>query len=147
MANSKATKKALFMSMLSLLLCFTMLMGATFAWFTDTVKSTNNRIQAGNLDVDLVMYKQNDAGEWGYHSIAGGNGDIFSEATGGNGINWEPGKTEIVYLGVRNNGSLALERGNISADLVIYRCCTYTAYNEKGKIWHKVIKECRVCKV
>ncbi|MBQ2742453.1 MAG: hypothetical protein IJF32_06580 [Oscillospiraceae bacterium] len=113
MANSKATKKALFMSMLSLLLCFTMLMGATFAWFTDTVTSKNNRIVAGNLDVDLVMYKEADGK---YVSIAGGNGDIFSEATG-NGINWEPGKTEIVYLGVKNLGSLALKY-NILLDIV-----------------------------
>ncbi|MBQ7055023.1 MAG: hypothetical protein IJN97_07345, partial [Oscillospiraceae bacterium] len=114
MTNSKATKKALFMSMLSLLLCFTMLMGATFAWFTDTVTSKNNRIVAGNLDVDLVMYKEADGK---YVSIAGGNGDIFSEAEGGNGINWEPGKTEIVYLGVRNLGSLALKY-NIALDIV-----------------------------
>ena len=35
----------------------------------------------------------------------------------GNGINWEPGKTEIVYLGVRNNGSLALKY-NILLDIV-----------------------------
>ena len=53
MTNSKATKKALFMSMLSLLLCFTMLMGATFAWFTDTVTSKNNIIKSGTLDVTM----------------------------------------------------------------------------------------------
>ncbi len=110
MTNSKATKKALFMSMLSLLLCFTMLMGATFAWFTDTVTSKNNRIVAGNLKVDLVMDKPDADGNYdgNYESIKNGNGDIFSEETG-NGINWEPGKTEIVYLGVKNLGSLALK--------------------------------------
>ncbi len=81
-----------------------MLMGATFAWFTDNVSSTGNRIQAGDLEVDLVMY---DGSE--YVSIGGDDGDIFSQAAGGNGINWEPGKTEIVYLGVKNNGSLALK--------------------------------------
>ena len=106
MTNSKATKQALFMSVVALLLCFTMLMGATFAWFTDTEQNTGNRIQAGNLDVDLIMDKGDGNG---YVSIAEGEGDIFNEAAGGNGFNWEPGKTQIVYLGVRNNGSLALK--------------------------------------
>ena len=104
MSKSSATKKALISSIIALILCFTMLMGATFAWFTDTVSSTGNRILAGNLEIDLVMYKE---AEGKYVSIAGGTGDIFSEAAG-NGVRWEPGKTEIVYLGVRNTGNLAL---------------------------------------
>ncbi len=104
MTKKNATRKALWSSIVALLLCFTMLMGATFAWFTDNVSSTGNRIQAGDLEVDLIMY---DGSE--YVSIGGDDGDIFSQAAGGNGINWEPGKTEIVYLGVKNNGSLALK--------------------------------------
>ncbi|MBO5200458.1 MAG: hypothetical protein J6B93_04170, partial [Clostridia bacterium] len=36
-----STKKALLMSVLSVLVCFTMLLGTTFAWFTDSVTSTN----------------------------------------------------------------------------------------------------------
>jgi len=108
------------MSMLSLLLCFTMLMGATFAWFTDTVTSSNNRIKAGNLKVDLVMDKPDESGVYDgvYDVISNGDsGDIFSDANGGQGFNWEPGKTEIVYLGVQNNGSLALKY-NILLDVV-----------------------------
>ena len=66
--------------------------------------NTGNRIEAGTLDVDLLMDKDKDGT---YTSIAGGTGDIFSEETG-NGILWEPGKTEIVYLAVQNKGSLAL---------------------------------------
>ncbi len=105
MTQTKSTKKALLMSMLSMLICIAMLVGSTFAWFTDSVTSGNNRIMAGNLDVDLLMDKGDGDG---YVSIADGTGDIFSEAAG-NGINWEPGKTEIVYLAVRNMGSLALK--------------------------------------
>ena len=109
MTNSKHTKRALLSSVVALLLCFTMLMGATFAWFTDNVSSTGNRIQSGNLDVDLVMYK-----DGAYTSIAGNSGDIFSEA--GDGF-WEPGKTQIVYLGVENEGNLALKY-NIILDII-----------------------------
>ena len=49
----KTTKRALFSSVMALILCFSMLVGTTFAWFTDEVKSGTNQIVAGNLDVNL----------------------------------------------------------------------------------------------
>ncbi len=103
------TKKALLASLLSMLVCLTMLIGSTFAWFTDSVTSGNNRIQAGNLKIDLLMDKQDGKG---YVSIADGEGDIFDEAEiaqNSSATLWEPGKTQIVYLGVQNQGSLALK--------------------------------------
>ena len=60
MTNIKATKRALGSSVLALFLCFAMLLGTTFAWFTDSVTSANNIITAGNLDVDLKYAKPND---------------------------------------------------------------------------------------
>ncbi len=103
--TGKDTKKSLAMSAISMLVCVVMLAGLTFAWFTDSVTNKGNRIQAGNLKIDLLMDKDG-AGGGGYVSIASGTGDIFSE--NGNGANWEPGKTEIVYLAVKNKGNLAL---------------------------------------
>ena len=50
----KSTKSALLMSFTSLLLCFAMLIGCTFAWFTDSVTSGVNKIQAGNLDIEVT---------------------------------------------------------------------------------------------
>ncbi len=47
------TKKALAMSVLSMVLCVAMLVGMTFAWFTDTASTAVNKIQAGNLKVGL----------------------------------------------------------------------------------------------
>ncbi len=105
MQKAKHTKKALLASGLSLLACVALLLGSTFAWFTDSVTSGSNRIEAGNLDIDLLMDKEENGT---YASIAGGTGDIFSEATG-NGTLWEPGKTEVVYLAVRNLGTLAVK--------------------------------------
>ena len=49
----KSTKKALLTSVLSLLLCCSMLIGTTFAWFTDSVESGNNIIKSGTLDVEM----------------------------------------------------------------------------------------------
>lgn len=109
MTTKKSTKRALLSSVLATVLCAAMLIGTTFAWFTDSVISGKNRIVAGNLDVDLIMDKLD--GE-GYVSIADGEGDIFQEADvaqNSNATLWEPGKTQIVYLGVQNKGSLALK--------------------------------------
>ena len=53
MTNSKQTKKALLSSVIALVLCLSMLIGTTFAWFTDSVESGLNEIKAGNLDIEL----------------------------------------------------------------------------------------------
>ena len=94
MTSSKNTKRALLASVLSVALCCAMLIGSTFAWFTDSVTNTGNRIQAGNLEIDLLMDK---AGNGTYTSIADGEGDIFNEAQIAQNSNetlWEPGKTQ-----------------------------------------------------
>ena len=39
MTNVKITKRALLASVIAILICFTMLIGTTFAWFTDSVES------------------------------------------------------------------------------------------------------------
>lgn len=103
MTNARTTKKALLMSMLSLLLCFTMLLSTTFAWFTDTVTSANNIITAGNLDVELKYAKIKDGAITGWDTVQGKD-NIFDK----NAL-WEPGRVEVVYLEVSNLGSLALK--------------------------------------
>ena len=94
------TKRALLMSVLSLLLCFSMLIGSTFAWFTDSVTSNNNIIKSGNLDV-VLEYKTNWDDAW---APVEQDTKIFKE-----GALYEPGYTEVVYLRVSNAGSLALK--------------------------------------
>ena len=51
--RKSTTKRALLMSGLAMLLSISMLVGTTFAWFTDTVSSGTNTIVAGNLDIEL----------------------------------------------------------------------------------------------
>ena len=60
MKSKNATRNALFSSIISLLLCVSMLVGTTFAWFTDKVESGLNTITAGNLDVELYYSKDAD---------------------------------------------------------------------------------------
>ena len=49
----KNSKRSLVASGLSLAVSAALLLGTTFAWFTDSVTSANNKIQAGNLEVAL----------------------------------------------------------------------------------------------
>ena len=53
MTNNKIAKKALFSSVIALFFCFTMFIGTTFAWFTDSVTSGSNVITSGNLDFEV----------------------------------------------------------------------------------------------
>ena len=58
--SNKSTKKALLTSVLALVLCMSMLIGTTFAWFTDTTSTSVNTIQSGKLDAE--MFYKNEAG-------------------------------------------------------------------------------------
>ena len=107
MTNRKRTKRALLGSVMAMVLCLAMLVGATFAWFTDTASTNVNKIQAGNLDVVLEM--QNADGKW--VSAEGKTLDFVKAADAkGEAILWEPGCTyELPALRIRNNGNLALK--------------------------------------
>lgn len=98
--TNKSTKRTLLVSIMVMMVCFTMLLGTTYAWFTDSVMTDNNIIYAGNLDVALE-YKTNWSDEW---APVDENTKLFKE-----GALYEPGYTEIVYLRVSNEGSLALK--------------------------------------
>ena len=99
MNNKKATKRALLTSVMALVMCVVMLVGTTFAWFTDTASTGVNKIQSGNLDVKL-MYST-DMQRW---TEATEQTKLFDD----NAL-WEPGYTQVVYLKVVNAGNLALK--------------------------------------
>mgnify|MGYP004572102599 FL=1 len=113
MNNKKATKRALLTSVMALVMCVVMLVGTTFAWFTDTASTAVNKIQAGNLDVELEYSK--DFSEW---TKVTDTTKVFEEST-----LWEPGRTEVVYLRVKNAGNLALK----------YTLGIYKLYDNSGK--------------
>ena len=102
--KSNSTKRALISSVLAFTLCVAMLIGTTFAWFTDTASTAVNKIQAGNLGLALEM-KEGD--KW---VTAEGKTLDFKKAVAGEEILWEPGCTyELPELRVTNNGNLALK--------------------------------------
>ena len=108
--NQKATKRALLTSVMALVMCVVMLVGTTFAWFTDTASTAVNKIQAGNLNVALEMWngeKWVDAENQTLSFLQKqSDGSVKQEAN----ILWEPGCTyELPKLRVINKGNLALK--------------------------------------
>ena len=106
MKTNKSTKRAFLLSVCSIMLCLVMIIGTTFAWFTDTASTGVNKIQAGNLDVALEM---KDGDNW-----VSAEGKTLTFKTKDNRaadqILWEPGCTyELPQLRVVNKGNLALK--------------------------------------
>ena len=95
------TKRSLFHSLIALLLCFTTLLGTTFAWFTDVSFSKGNIIQTGNLKAEMYWAESYDAptAEW----TNAKDGPVFTYD------NWEPGYTDVKYIKVKNEGNLSFK--------------------------------------
>ena len=103
MKKHMSTKRALAFQLLSMLVCVSMLVGSTFAWFTDTASTAVNTIQAGNLDVQLLDADGNELGTAPLKWVAK-DGRVQSE------ILWEPGCTyNLESFRIKNNGNLALK--------------------------------------
>jgi len=96
MKKKYSTKRALIASVLALCMCFSMLVGTTFAWFTDSVTSANNIIKSGSLEISLEKW----------------NGTSWENTESKPIFNydkWEPGYSQVVNLKISNLGTLALK--------------------------------------
>jgi len=96
--SSKRTLKAFLTSVLALVLCFSMLVSTTFAWFTDTAESGLNKIVAGNLDVEV--YYGDPADEKSIQDVD----TLFNDVK-----LWEPGAVAFENITVANEGNLAFK--------------------------------------
>ena len=100
MTNRKTTKRALLGSVLALVLCFAMLLGSTYAWFTDKEVTGVATMTAGTLDIELTVWN-------GQTYEAADNYTLFSKtADGDTEILWEPGFALVEMLKVQNFGNL-----------------------------------------
>ena len=96
--NKSSVRRSLIVSATALVLTVAMLIGTTFAWFTDSVSSGKNTIKSGNLDV-VLKYEDNNTFKDVTETTS-----VFS-----NNPLWEPGHVEYAVLKVVNNGTLALK--------------------------------------
>lgn len=120
MAMKNKTRRALVLSVLSLILCCSMLVGTTFAWFTDSVSNGINKIESGNLDIELYHLDFAKAAAASPKNVGLGiPKDVKGEKVGadtklflneeGKPILWEPGATAVESFRIKNEGSLALK--------------------------------------
>ena len=104
MNNTRTTKRALLSSVIAVLICVAMLIGTTFAWFTDSASTAVNKIQAGTLDVQLLDENGNslEGQTLSWQKAAG--------APDGEQVLWEPGCTyKLQPITIKNAGNLALK--------------------------------------
>ena len=102
MTKKHSTKVALLTSVIALVVCVSMLIGTTFAWFTDSATSSNNIIKTGTLDVEMSWADGTEdpaTTTWTDASV----GAIF------NYDKWEPGYAEVRHIKISNVGDLALK--------------------------------------
>ena len=103
MGNTKLTKRALFSAVTAMLICVAMLIGTTFAWFTDSASTAVNKIQAGTLDIQLLDEQGNslEGQTLAWQKAAGHENDE---------VLWEPGCTyKLQPIVIKNAGNLALK--------------------------------------
>ncbi len=99
MTNTKTTKRALIASALSVLMCISMLIGSTFAWFTDSATTGVNKIEAGKLQIALVDKDGDSLEDAPLEFIDKDDNKL-----------WEPGCTYTLQdIYVKNEGNLALK--------------------------------------
>ena len=142
MKSKNATRNALFSSIIALLLCVSMLVGTTFAWFTDKVESGVNTIAAGNLDIELY---HKDKGTTDFTKV-GNTTVLFDDVTPNL---WEPGALAYENFMIKNEGTLALKynmnlnvaeesevNGNKLSDVILvgFKANGFTATTREGMI-------------
>ena len=105
MNTKKATKRALLTSVMALVMCVVMLVGTTFAWFTDTASTGVNKIQAGNLDVDIIGENSNEH----VATLNFTKANAATDAGATEAVLWEPGCRYLTEgFRIANKGNLAL---------------------------------------
>ena len=100
----KSTKKALISAVLVVAICFTMLVGSTLAWFTDSASVGIQSITTGTLDLVIEDENGNDLEgsmiNWVSHDTTKPQDEYW----------WEPGATyETSKFYIVNNGNLGFK--------------------------------------
>lgn len=105
------SRRSLFLCGASILLCLTVLLGVTFALFSDSITNENNRIQTGNLKVgfevsDKLSGNDLDTSSPYYRDLkTASDGAIFT----GDTSNWKPGDRGSKYIKISNVGTMPLD--------------------------------------
>ena len=115
--SKSTTKRSLLVSVLALVMCVAMLVGTTFAWFTDSASTSVNKIEAGKLDIDVYYADTADGGVGSNWTKLDNNSAPLSflrkdgeKLVQDKNILWEPNCTySLPALKIVNSGNLALK--------------------------------------
>ena len=103
--NRTSVKRSLFVSAIALTLTAALLIGTTFAWFTSTASTGVNKIESGNLKVDIIGADSDSHIEKLNFTKA-----ATTDAEAGEEILWEPGCRYLTEgFRIANKGNLALK--------------------------------------
>ena len=102
MTKIKSTKRALLISGLALMMCVAMLIGSTFAWFTDSATFAGNIIKSGKLDVEMYWAEASEDPSNANWADASKNAIFDYEK-------WEPGFVQARHIKIANVGNLAFK--------------------------------------
>lgn len=104
MSSIKAMKHGLVLSVTAIIMSVAMLIGTTFAWFTDTASTSVNKVQSGELNIALEVKDGN--GNW----VAADGELLWSRGAGQQTVRWQPGSVhELPELRIVNYGNLAVK--------------------------------------
>ena len=95
----KAVKRSIILCALSLALCVALLVGSTFAWFSDSITNSGNTITAGNLTAQWSYRTLND--DTAAYEPVSEELALFSADTV-----WQPGEPHGYDFKVENVGSV-----------------------------------------
>ena len=103
--NRTSVKRSLFVSAIALTLTAALLIGSTFAWFTSTASTGVNKIESGNLKVDIIGADSDSHIEKLNFTKA-----ATTDAEADEEILWEPGGRYLTEgFRIANKGNLALK--------------------------------------
>lgn len=105
MNHSRNTTRTLCLNILATLLCASVFIGSTFAWFNLSVKNQGNKIQMGKLDI-AIYNVADDTSEELVQTI---EGEVTKDSILFEDISWKPGTVAYENLTIQNAGSLAFE--------------------------------------
>lgn len=96
----KAVKRSIILCALSLALCVALLVGSTFAWFSDSITNSGNTISAGSLQAQW-SYRTLNSDDTAEYTAVGEELPLFSSDTV-----WQPGELYGYDFKVENVGSV-----------------------------------------
>ena len=99
MTGFNTMKRSTLVSLIAISLCFVLMLGATWAWFSSTVTNQGNTIAVGTFQLDVVDGEGNSIENKDNTAVVA---PVFTAT------NWAPGSTASETLTIKNMGTIPM---------------------------------------